>query len=69
MPPPDRLVIHIRVSPALLKRIKVTAAQNERSMNAEIVTRIEQSFELGGSDRAKAAALLTEALAILDGSG
>lgn len=70
MPPQDRLTIHIRVSPSLLKRIKVAAAEGERSMNAEIAARLERSFGPEDEDRRAVAKLLTEALSIVDkGSG
>lgn len=67
MPQSEPPSFHVRLSASLLKRLKVAAAQNDRSMNAEIATRLEQSFELAGADRSKAAALLAQALAILEG--
>lgn len=66
MSPPDRLTIHIRVTPSLLKRLKIAAAEDSRSMNAEITARLERSFASGDEDRAQAARLLAEALAILE---
>lgn len=66
MPPQDRLTIHIRVTPALLKRIKIAAAQGERSMNAEIASRLERSFGPEDEHRRAAVKLLTDAVAILD---
>jgi hypothetical protein len=66
MPQIDRLTIHIRVSPSLLKRIKIAAAKGERSMNAEIAARLERSFSLDDGDRASAVKLLTDAITILD---
>ncbi|TPM37027.1 Arc family DNA-binding protein [Mesorhizobium sp. B2-3-2] len=70
MPPQDRLTIHIRLSPSLIKQLKITAAENGQSMNAEIAARLERSFGPGDDDRRAAAKLLTEAISILDrGSG
>lgn len=58
--------VKLRMPDALKKRLKIVAAENGRSMNAEILARIEQSFELPGTERGKAVALLTEALAVLE---
>lgn len=66
MPAPERLTIHIRLSPSLLKQIKITAAENERSMNAEIAARLERSFGPEDEDRRAAVKLLVDALSILD---
>lgn len=66
MPPPERLTIHIRLSTSLLKQIKITAAENERSMNAEIAARLERSFGPDDEGRRAAVKLLAEALSILD---
>ncbi|WP_287093376.1 Arc family DNA-binding protein [Mesorhizobium sp.] len=52
----------------LKNRLKKIAAENGRSMNAEIMARIEQSFEITATERSKAVALLAQALAILEGS-
>ncbi|TIL36187.1 Arc family DNA-binding protein [Mesorhizobium sp.] len=62
--------VKIRMPPEMKRRLKSIAADNGRSMNAEILARIEQSFELAGADRAKAVALVTELKTILEkGSG
>ncbi|TIL53808.1 Arc family DNA-binding protein [Mesorhizobium sp.] len=62
--------VKIRMPPEMKKRLKKIAADNGRSMNAEIMARIEQSFELAGGDRAKAVALVAELKTILEkGSG
>jgi len=66
MPAQDRLIIHIRITPELLKRLKVAAAKGERSLNAEVVTRLERSFSLDSSDRDEAIRLLAEVSAIID---
>ncbi len=66
MPPTERLTIHIRVSPSLLKRIKIAAAENGRSMNAEIVARLERSFGPDDKNRTEALKLLKEVLSLLD---
>ena len=63
----DRLTSHIRLTPALKKRLKVAAAENGRSLNEEVVSRLEGSFELDGEQRARVKALLGEALAALEG--
>lgn len=69
MPLPDPPSFHVRLTAALQKRLKISAAENERSMNAEIVARLERSFDLTDAERDKAKALLTEALAIIDRGG
>ncbi|KQU77735.1 hypothetical protein ASD12_18215 [Mesorhizobium sp. Root102] len=66
MPPPDRLTIHIRLSPSMVRHLKIAAADSGRSMNAEIAARLDRSFSPGDDDRRRAAGLLAEALAILD---
>lgn len=57
---------HIRLSSALMKRIKLAAVENDRSINAEIVARIEDSFEVSRSERRQLRDALAQALAILD---
>lgn len=69
MPQSDAPSFHVRLPASLLKRLKITAVENERSMNAEIAARLERSFDLDANDRGKAVALLTDALSILKGSG
>lgn len=39
------VTMKVRVSPDFREKISVTAKANNRSMNAEIVSRLEQSFE------------------------
>lgn len=56
---------HVRMPASLQKRLKVAAAQSERSMNAEIVARLEQSFDLTDAERAEIKALLAQAIAVL----
>jgi hypothetical protein len=61
---------HLRLTPPLQKRIKLAAVENERSMNAEILARLERSFAENDVDRAKAVKLLADAISLLDkGSG
>ncbi|WP_165900039.1 Arc family DNA-binding protein [Borborobacter arsenicus] len=61
---------HLRLTLPLQKQIKLAAVENERSMNAEILARLERSFSVDAADRAKAVKLLADALSILDkGSG
>jgi len=67
MPQSEPPSFHVRLSASLLKRLKISAAENGRSMNAEIAARLEQSYELAAADRAKAAALLAQLQALLDG--
>lgn len=57
---------HIRLPVALQKRLKIAAAENNRSINAELLARIERSFELEATDRGRAVALLAEAMALLE---
>ncbi|TPK14138.1 Arc family DNA-binding protein [Mesorhizobium sp. B2-5-11] len=64
--PPDRLTIHVRVPPLLLKQLKLAAVENDRSMNAEISARLERSFSIDDADRAEALKLLNEVISILD---
>lgn len=55
-----------RLPPDILKRIKISAAENDRSMNMEIVARLRRSFAESDADRQRAVRLLAEALAVLD---
>lgn len=66
MPQSEPPSFHVRLTPALMKRIKIAAVENERSINAEISARLDRSFDLGDDDRAKAVKLLAETLALLD---
>jgi hypothetical protein len=66
MPATDRLIIHIRITPELLKRIKRAAVENERSLNAEVTSRLERSFSLDNSDRDDALKLLADVVALID---
>lgn len=52
--------------PALQKQIKRAALDNDRSINAEIVARLERTFGDDDQARAEAARLLNQALTILD---
>jgi len=67
MPKTDRLTSHIRLSPALKRRLKVAAAENGRSLNEEVVLRLEGSFEVNSSQRGRLKELLGAALSELDG--
>lgn len=68
--PPERLTIHVRVPPSLLKAMKLAAVENDRSMNAEIVARLERSFSIDDANRTQALKLLGEVVSLLDkGSG
>ncbi|MCZ8545039.1 Arc family DNA-binding protein [Mesorhizobium qingshengii] len=67
MPKTDRLTSHIRLSSALKRRLKVAAAENGRSLNEEVVLRLEGSFEIDASQRERLKLLLANAQAVLDG--
>jgi hypothetical protein len=67
MPAQDRLTIHIRLTPSLLKRIKLAAVENERSLNAEVTSRLERSFSIDDSGRDAALKLLADVAAIISG--
>jgi hypothetical protein len=54
------------MSSALMKRIKIAAAENDRSINAEILARLEGSFNLASTDRQELRTLLAEAMAIVE---
>lgn len=57
---------HTRLPASLLKRLKIAAVENERSMNAEIVARLESSFDLNDAERDQVRALLAQAIAVID---
>ena len=65
--PQERLTSHIRFSRDLKKRLKVAAAENGRSLNEEVVARLELSFEFKDEAREKLKKLLVEAVALVDG--
>lgn len=62
----DPSSFHLRLPPALQKQIKLAAVENDRSITAEIVARLERTFADSDADRAKAVKLLGDALSILD---
>ena len=41
----DHTIVRLRVPPELKKKIEESAEQNNRSQSAEMVARLEQSFE------------------------
>lgn len=57
---------HLRLTPPLQKQVKLAAVENDRSMNAEILARLERSFSNGDADRDAALKLLADAMDILD---
>ncbi|CDX54498.1 conserved hypothetical protein [Mesorhizobium plurifarium] len=63
---PPQSDVKLRMASALKQRLKIIAAENGRSMNAEILARIEQSFELDGTARAQALALVNQLAAVLE---
>jgi hypothetical protein len=56
---------HLRLSVDLKERLEAVAAENNRSVTAEMTARLERSFELDKVDRGKALQLITEAAQIL----
>ncbi|MER8380677.1 Arc family DNA-binding protein [Mesorhizobium sp. M1399] len=61
---------HVRLPAAMQKRLKMAAAENDRSINAEILARLERSLELDAADLGQALALLKQATVLLEkGSG
>lgn len=66
MAPTEPPSFHLRLPAALLKQIKIAAADGERSLNAEIVARLERTFGDDAESRKRVARLLKEALTIVD---
>lgn len=66
MPKSEPPSFHVRLSPALMKRIKVAAIENGRSVNAEISARLEGSFEMSDPARQEIRALLSQAIEIVN---
>lgn len=66
MAPIDLQEVRVRMPARLKKLIKIAAAENERSLNAEIVARLGRSFDDDADSRRRATQLLSEALALLD---
>lgn len=69
MAPIDRQEVRLRLPTQLKKLAKIAAAENERSLNEEIVARLKRSFGHDDKDRQRAARLLSEALSIIDKGG
>lgn len=46
----DHTIVRLRVPPELKKQIEVSAEKNNRSQSAEMVARLEQSFEQNQND-------------------
>ncbi|MFC6487327.1 Arc family DNA-binding protein [Nitratireductor sp. GCM10026969] len=65
MPSSEPPSFHLRLSADLMKRIKLAAVENDRSINAEIAARLERSFDLTDGDREIALKLLADTVAIL----
>jgi hypothetical protein len=55
--PTDTVQLNLRFSEALRRRLEREAERNDRSMNAEIIDRLEQSFRVPELTDAVAAAL------------
>jgi hypothetical protein len=64
--PADRLTSHIRLTPGLKKRLKIAAAENGRSLNEEVVVRLEGSFDIAAGERSAVVAQLKETLRLLE---
>ncbi|MHA6684463.1 Arc family DNA-binding protein [Mesorhizobium sp. A556] len=62
----DPTSFHLRLSPALMKRIKLAAVENDRSINAEMFLRLESSFDLADTKRQELRSLLNDAITVLD---
>lgn len=62
----DLPTVHIRIEPALLKQLKIAAAQNSRSLNKEIALRLTRSFDISDAARDTALQLLAEVVSIID---
>lgn len=45
----DHTIVRLRVPPELKKQIEVSAEKNNRSQSAEMVARLEQSFNKGNA--------------------
>ncbi|TGP93812.1 MULTISPECIES: Arc family DNA-binding protein [unclassified Mesorhizobium] len=64
--PEQTITLHARIPAALMKRLKIAAAENGRSQNGELLARLATSFELDGPDRAQALALVNQLAALLE---
>ncbi|TPN44423.1 Arc family DNA-binding protein [Mesorhizobium sp. B1-1-4] len=69
MPQSEPPSFHVRLTHALMKRIKLAAVENQRSINAEIAARLENSFDLDDGERQQLRAILTDARKVLDKGG
>lgn len=65
--PSRPLSVHLRLTPELKARLQAEASGNDRSINSEILGRLERSFDLDAADRARVLQLLSEAAQILKG--
>ena len=57
--PTDEVQLKLRFNERLRRRLERAASQNARSMNAEIVERLEQSFRQEGQQQLATAAATT----------
>jgi hypothetical protein len=75
--PTDEVQLKLRFEEKLRRRLERAAEQNKRSMNAEIIHRLEQSFETdplfaalaGGDDSAKVLRMIAWAMQLQSGQG
>ena len=64
--PTETVQLKLRFPEKLRRRIEAAADKNERSMNAEIVHRLEQSFERDGREALIRDTAAATATAVLD---
>ncbi|RWN20368.1 MAG: Arc family DNA-binding protein [Mesorhizobium sp.] len=60
------ITLHARIPASLMKRLKLAALANDRSQNSELLARLAASFDLDEPARIRAAALLSQALDIIE---
>ncbi|MER8811426.1 hypothetical protein [Mesorhizobium sp. M0965] len=63
-PPPDEF--HIRVSPALYKRVRHAQVDSGRTLNAELVAIIERGLDLRDENLEKGLKLIKDGLDLIE---
>jgi hypothetical protein len=66
--PTDTVQLKLRFSEDLRRRLEREAARNKRSMNTEIISRLEQSLDTGNLAQQIAAAILSGQYKMVGGS-